>query len=356
MLIRHFDELRPVCPACRAAGREAQPLVLRSVFRRDGEDVREGILVCPVAECQREHPVVDGIPIVVADFRGWAQHQLDAVLRRDDLAPETESLLGDAAGPDSIFERDRNTAATYILGHWGDHRTPDPVGGDETIAGLVDEAFGLHGQRVDGAWIDLGCSAGRGTFEAAERGAALAVGVDLSFGPLKAAETLRRSGGLTYRQRRVGIVYDPAQVTVEVARAERISFWCCDAQVLPFPEATFDGALSLNLLDSIASPFAHLMEMGRVLRPGGAALLCSPYDWAGAATPLEQWIGGHSQRGPGSGSSAEALRRLLSGGGGMDAGLRIEAEREDVAWRLRMHERAVVEYRVHLLKLHRPCP
>src|SRR5205823_4226847 len=109
----HLARLRPICPTCRAVGRQAQPLCLGTIVRAEAEDVVEGTLVCPDSDCQREHPIVDGIAVVVADLQAWVSHQLDAVLRREDLSSFMESLLGDAAGPGSALDRERTTLSAY---------------------------------------------------------------------------------------------------------------------------------------------------------------------------------------------------------------------------------------------------
>lgn len=61
---------------------------------------------------------IDGVPILVPDLRSWAGFQLDAVLRRRDLGAGLQTLLGDAAGPDSGYERDRFSLSTYAASHW----------------------------------------------------------------------------------------------------------------------------------------------------------------------------------------------------------------------------------------------
>jgi SAM-dependent methyltransferase len=169
------------------------------------------------------------------------------------------------------------------------------------------------------------------------------------------AERVRREGVAVYPQRRVGIVYDRREVAVADVPAEHLGFWCADAELLPFAAGTFAGALSLNVLDCVRSPLAHLIELGRAVRPGGDALLSTPYDWSVTATPLEQWIGGHSQRGPAGGSSAEELRRILSpdAAAGVDTGLTIAEERDGVPWRVHSNERSAVDYNLHLLRLTR---
>jgi hypothetical protein len=134
-----------------------------------------------------------------------------------------------------------------------------------------------------------------------------------------------------------------------------VSFWCCDAAALPFADGSFAGALSLNLLDCVAAPLGHLLEIGRTLAPGAPALVAAPYDWSAAATSVGQWIGGHSQRGDSGGSSVEELRRILApdAAAGVDTGLDVVAEREQLPWRVYVHERASMDYAVHLLRLAR---
>jgi SAM-dependent methyltransferase len=348
----HFERLRPVCPTCRAAGRPASELRLGPIIRADADDIREGVLMCAEQLCQREHPIVDGIPIVVSDLPSWATHQLDAVLWRSDLSAFTESLLGDAAGPGSEFERQRTISSAYGRVHWGDFDCHEPLGHEASLAALLEAALGLLDlpEPGPGAWIDLGCAAGRATYELAGRTDDLVVGVDLSFAMLRVAEGVRQGGVAVFPIRRVGLVFDRREVGIPDVAADRMTFWCCDVDNLPFADGTFGGALSLNVLDCVASPLQHLVEMGRVLSTGSSALLSSPYDWAPTATPVAQWLGGHSQRGDAHGSSASELRRALAT---VDTGLSIAAERDRVPWRVYVNERASMDYAVHLLRLAR---
>lgn len=356
MLRAHFERLRPLCPACRSAGRPPARLVLGEVANEEDDDIREGVLVCSEPLCRCEHPIIDGIPVVVSDIGSWASHQLASVLRRDDLSAFTEGLLGDAAGPGSEFERERINLGIYGWSHWGDLAGGDAraqAGG--AYAELLGQALPLAGQPFSGCWVDLGCAVGRGSFEAARCGAELVVGVDLNFSMLRMAERLRRSGRAVFPLRRVGIVHDRFDHPAPGLPSERVSFWCCDVGVLPFGDAAFDGALMLNLLDCVPSPLALLCEAGRVLAEGAPALFSSPYDWSAQATPPVQWFGGHSQRGPAGGASAPELRRILSPdrAAGVDTGLVIETEHDGLPWRLRTSERSMMRYAVHLALLRR---
>jgi 2-polyprenyl-6-hydroxyphenyl methylase/3-demethylubiquinone-9 3-methyltransferase len=48
-------------------------------------------------------------------------------------------------------------------------------------------------------------------------------------------------------------------------------------QPLPFPDASFDAVWCSEVLEHLFSPLYALQEMHRVLRPGGVALLTTPY-------------------------------------------------------------------------------
>jgi SAM-dependent methyltransferase/uncharacterized protein YbaR (Trm112 family) len=332
--------------------------VLGHVAVAEGEEVLEGVLLCSDARCQREHPIIDGIPVVVADIASWVTHQIGSVLRREDLSAHAESLLGDAAGPGSEFHRERSNLGIYGWAHWGDLASPGGREHGGAYAALLAQALELPGVQPAGVWLDLGCSVGRGALELARRGVDLAVGVDLNFAMLRVAERVRRDGHACFPLRRGGVVFDRFDAAVLDTPAMRLahtSHWCCDVSTLPFVDACFDGALLLNLLDCVPDPLALLFETGRVLAPGARALFSSPYDWSPNATPMAQWLGGHSQRSPAGGDSVAELRRILSANraAGVDTGLVIDAERDAVPWHVQTGERSTMAYSVHMALLRR---
>lgn len=301
---RHFDALQPICVVCHAA---------RVAVPGDG-DVIQGIATCTNEQCLREYPIVDGIPIFVANIRAWLSANPLQLLMRDDLSPELESLIGDVLGAGSDYDTLRQ--------HTGIYASSEPL----AVA-----------PPAEGPAIDVGCAVGKSTLAMAN---VLTVGVDLNFAMLRAASRGH------YAQRRVGVVYD--RVARDAPASELADFWCCDAANLPFAPATFAHAQSINVIDCLPSPREALAELARVLRPGGTAVIATPYDWSASATPVEQWLGGHSQRGTHRGASEPVLRRMLA-----EAGLSIVAEEESVPWRLRLHERSTAEYSVHVVTARR---
>lgn len=58
---------------------------------------------------------------------------------------------------------------------------------------------------------------------------------------------------------------------------------------LPFPDASFDVVVSLDVFEHIPDPDAHLDEVGRVLRPGGSYLLQTPNKWMNAIFETIRW-------------------------------------------------------------------
>ncbi len=340
-----------MCPTCRAAGRGTAGLAIGTVVSERDGDVLEGMLICSSPACQCEYPIIDGIPIITAEVRAQVTHQLAILRARTDLSPVMDSLLGDCAGPDSDLIRTRYQLSWYARGHYGDLDPDAPMPREGSLAALVETTMAMLSQQPRGAWLDVGCSVGRATFELAARTDDLVLGVDLNLSMLGIARRVAVTGRVAHPLRRLGIVYDQRSFAVDLGHRDRVDFWACDAMALPFVDTTVDGAVSFNVADCIASPLAHLIEIGRVLRPGAELALTTPYDWSENVTPLEAWIGGHSQRGPSGGESTAEMRRVLSDlvPAGVDSRLRLAAEREAVPWHVYVHARATMHYQVHAM-------
>ena len=348
----HFEKLKPLCPVCRSAGRESL-LEIRSVLKEVNDSLREGILICSNSQCLSEYPVIDGIPIIVANLRTYISQNVLPVLSRNDLTDTMESLLGDCFGPGSAFDSQRQHLSTYAYDHYGDLDPGESMSSlvlPGSIVKLLRRGLPSMNRTVKGPVIDMGCAVGRTTFELAHGCDEIVLGVDLNFGMLKTAATILETGYASYPRRRGGIAFERRNFPVVFEEAKNVDFWVCDATALPFSADAFSAAVSLNVLDCAWSPYDHLKEVGRILMPGGSALVSTPYDWTAHATPVEAWLGGHSQRSEHKGASPAILRSLFSGGGHHHAVEELELiSEEDVPWTLRLHDRSVMEYLVHLM-------
>jgi SAM-dependent methyltransferase/uncharacterized protein YbaR (Trm112 family) len=346
--LSHYETFRPVCPLCKSGSR----LDLTSAAHRDGGTVFEGILTCSNAQCLCEYPIIGGIPVIVPNVRACVSQGIMAIVSRDDLEEDVESLLGDCCGPNSPYDTNRQHLSAYAFDHYGDL---DPASDAAEVAAAGSAlrvlAKGLAGGPVpEGPALDAGCSVGRTTFALAETRDDLVLGIDLNFGMLRLAARVLHEGLVRYPKRRVGMVYERREFEVSSGDSSRVDFWMCDATALPFAGEAFALATSINVLDCVSSPYDHLLALESALQTGGMALIATPYDWSPGATAVEAWIGGHSQRSSSRGSSEALLRSLL--GGGHPQGcrrLRLVSEVADVPWSVRLHDRSTMSYRLHLV-------
>lgn len=355
MKLKHFHELKPHCLICRDPAGPTSPLVISHAIREAKDDILEGIVRCSNRECQFEYPIIDGIPFLLANLRGYIAANLNTLRSRTDFSSTLESVLGDCCGPASEFETQRQQMSSYGWCHYGDldDQCSDTDAG--STAKLLESMLEMTGSEPSGgpaAVLDVGCSVGRTTFELARHHGALALGVDVNPGMLQTASRGLRSGVIDYPLKRVGLVYDERRIPVNFENHEDVDFWACDALDLPFLSNTFAGGLCLNTLDSVPSPVGLLQSLGRVLSEGAMVHFACPYDWSSAVTPVENWIGGHSQRAAHGGFSGKLLREWIEqeqfNGSGR---FQVIAERDGCAWVVRLHDRSRMMYDVDALAL-----
>jgi len=124
---------------------------------------------------------------------------------------------------------------------------------------LLDMAAIVGSDRV----LDIGCGTGQTTRDAARAAAAgSALGVDLSSQMLDVARKWANAEGLT-----------------------NVAFEQADAQIHPFPAASFDVAISRTGAMFFGDPVAAFTNLGRALRPGGRLALLT---WQSLAS--NEWI------------------------------------------------------------------
>lgn len=115
--------------------------------------------------------------------------------------------------------------------------------------------FSLMDVKPGGSALDVGCGTGNYTIELAKRGLK-ATGIDSSEEMLAWAEEKARRKGL------------------------EITFQRGDAMNLPFPESSFEMVISNGLLCFLKEPEKALIEMHRVLKPGGRLVIGTLNRWS----------------------------------------------------------------------------
>ncbi|MDB5452165.1 MAG: Methyltransferase protein [Caulobacteraceae bacterium] len=212
----------------------------------------------------RRYPVIDGLPVMLLSDERQTIGVARASLRR---AQGDVSVI-DARAPEFYLESlgisDEEKAGLVAFAKSGDHGI-DPVvafiigaTSGYAYAGLIG-GEGLddypipeirvpdgHGKRL----LDIGCNWGRWSIAAARKGYEV-VGIDPALGAVMAARRIARRMGLDIRH----VV--------------------ADGRFLPFKDASFDAAYSYSVLQHFARKDAEatLAGVGRVLRPGGLAVI-----------------------------------------------------------------------------------
>jgi uncharacterized protein YbaR (Trm112 family) len=320
-----------VCPGCRT--RTAERIDLRTLSRAGD------FLAC---ECGRRYPVIDQVPVVLADPRGLFRNEIAALVERD-LPPEVSALLGEDGPDDAPWPRLLEHLSIYLDAHWGDRAVPPPDGpGAELAAGaIVERIAGRARDRVDLA-VELGCSVGRIVGELAA-GAERVIGLDLHFGAVRRARRLLGGETLAYGRRIVGRRYAPAMVAAgdRAVPPGRATLVCADALDPPLLPGVFDRVVALNLLDSVASPRQLVSAVDTLCAVGGEVILASPYTWQSGIVDDDGRLGGADP--------AADLAAWLRSGNGLAGRYSIEDE-ADLRWTLRRDARTAVVYRCHYLR------
>ena len=298
-LVKSFLLPHLICPACLPKEYRLEP----AIESEAAGDIISGELIC--VQCRRRYPLRDGVAhlLPVAD--------------------------GGSAGGQLRYE-EGGMVDRYLWSHYADLCGVD--GNGAANAAWADCLVG-----GDGASLDAGCAVGRLTFAMAAR-SSWAVGCDLSGNFIKAVRTLARDRQLTFSLPLEGNLREIFRITLPTAlRSDNAEFIVADALRLPFRRETFQKSASLNLLDRVRYPLAHLFEMNRVASCSGAAFLfASPFSWAASSAPEELWLGGKAA-GEFSGSGIDNVRSLLAGQGGILTPPWQVSRAGTIPWQIRSH-------------------
>lgn len=288
-----------VCPACLP---KEYPLELSSVRERD-DDIVSAELCC--RNCRKRFPIREGIAV---------------------LAPDPEAVTG---GGQWKYE-EAGTVDRYLWSHYADLMQAPDAG-----TAYADWAALLAGQ--SGISFDAGCAVGRLTFEMSVR-SELAIGCDLSSAFIRTARRLSAERSIGFSMTLEGNLRETFRfVLPDDWRPDRVEFIIADAMALPFARGTFQQVASLNLIDRVRYPLAHLFDISRVARQDKASFLFSdPFSWSTANTPEDLWLGG-MPNGPNAGRGIDNVSALLEGKQKIISPAWRITGRGNVDWRLRSH-------------------
>lgn len=148
--------------------------------------------------------------------------------------------------------------------------------------------------------LDLGCAAGRSTFELA-RGFEVVEGIDYTARFIRLALALKEGGEFAYAIPTEGDLTESRLIRLDKLglkeAAERVAFWQGDAANLKPQFRGYDLVFAGNLIDRMARPRAFLSTIHERIEPGGLLILTSPYTWLEEYTAKSEWLGGFERDG-----------------------------------------------------------
>lgn len=308
-----------VCPACRAHDAPAPLVPGPDAFRCERCGARHPVTVAPIVG----HPSA-------ALVRAVASAHVD-LARTARLAP----WLADDDPAVQVLQRQ----SVAVRAHYGD------LLGEPAAWSVFAPFLELL---PDGDVVELGCGAGRVALElATPRRRVVALDTDPAL--LACAAAVRDSGEFPAFLRDIGAMYRPATVRAPHLRGRPVELAIADALDPPLAAGTFDAVVALNLLDNVRVPSTLVGQIDALLRPGGVALLSTPYAWDSAQVDDGERIGGAAGR-PFGGPPEEELRRVLEGDA-LGVPWRFELVREErhVPWTLVRDARCRFQYDLHVV-------
>jgi 5-histidylcysteine sulfoxide synthase/putative 4-mercaptohistidine N1-methyltranferase len=195
----------------------------------------------------------------------------------------------------SHYETDK-LLSEYAEFHFGDTH----FGVENFPKALADLAIRSMGSRQARSALDLGCAAGRSTFELARHFDAV-TGIDFSARFIGLGVQMQEQGRLRYTFAEEGelVSYHErslADLGLDAVRG-KVAFFQGDACNLKPNFTGYDLILAANLIDRLYSPAKFLDRVHERLNPGSLLLIATPCTWLEEHTPRAEWVGGFKRDG-----------------------------------------------------------
>jgi len=213
----------------------------------------------------------------------------------------------------NVYESDQ-MIAKYIEFHYGAAQA-EPLQIENFQVACIDQvAKHLEGRSTAKA-LDIGCAAGRSSFELAKRFDQVD-GLDFSVRLIEAPSNLQKSG----IQRYVCVDEGDLNFYREINLADfegyeevkdRISFMQGDACNLVPKFDNYDLVFAGNLIDRLYDPEKFLLLIKDRINAGGLLAIASPYTWSEEYTPRDKWLGGFKAPTGESFTSLEGIAQIL---------------------------------------------
>lgn len=264
-----------ICPECLA---DEIPLDL-AIKKEQGNDVIEGALTC--RSCKRSYPIHQGVAVVLPDA--------------------SQSVLSQTAGYNS-----KSMMSSYLWSHYCDFLN-DPA---STDAYRIWSSFF---KKSDGVALDIGCSVGRLSFELTKTHSSV-IGIDTSISFIEKARELLRKKSLEFDLIIEGFITEQRSCEFDSDwQYDYVDFIVADALALPFPRHLFSTVTSINILEKVASPIGHLIDINRVLKEENAMFVFSdPFSWDPSVSDPAGWLSGGTN-GNGCCRGIDSISRYFSG-------------------------------------------
>jgi len=148
--------------------------------------------------------------------------------------------------------------------------------------------------------LDLGCAAGRATFELA-REFDFVTGLDFSARFIRIAIELQEKGKMQYILPEEGDIVSFHHKTLKDFGLEglenKVEFYQSDATNLKKIFTGYDLVFCGNLIDRLYDPGKFLSTIHKRINDGGMLILSSPYTWEEEYTARDKWLGGYRKDG-----------------------------------------------------------